>query len=293
MSTLTAERVGQVATAKAVPEFVCAEVWGGNRPIDAPLELPGVRGWVFSHPCEGGRGGDIHYVSICSSGLTSRLCIADVAGHGEAVATVSSEIHRLLRKYMNNHDETRVLTDLNKRLIGSAIGTMTTAASVGYIPPLRMLSVSYAGHPPGWLYRKAEDRWSRLEVATSKRNQRPVDMPLAIDEATTYTRRRLRVGVGDRLLLVTDGVLEAPAPDGSLYGEERLTRFLQDHRQLPVGELVGKIVASVTAHTRSANPRHDDVTLLAAEFVGGPKAFGVWEIVKNRALGRRLRERTI
>ena len=48
-----------VVAPKPVPEFVCAEVWGGNRPVNAPIDLPGVRGWVYSHPCEGGRGDGI------------------------------------------------------------------------------------------------------------------------------------------------------------------------------------------------------------------------------------------
>lgn len=290
MSVATTNRVASGVPATAAPEFVCAEVWGGNRPINSSLKLPGIVGHVYSHPCEGGRGGDIHYVSICSSGLTSRLCLADVAGHGAAVAKVSGEIHRLLRKYMNNHDETRVLADLNRRLMDSTAKTMTTAVSVGYLPPLRLLSVSYAGHPPGWLYRKSEDRWSRLEVAsTGRTDQRPMDLPLAIDETTAYSRRRMRMGVGDRLVLVTDGVLEAPGSGGELFGEARLAGVLDEHRGLGADALAEQIVAAVVEHTGDAHLSHDDVTLLVAEFRAGPRAFGVWEILKNRVLRARRR----
>ena len=292
---MTTSHASQTVTATLpvrAPEFVCAEVWGGNRPVDTPLKLPGIRGKVYSHPCHGGRGGDIHYVSICNSGLTSRLCLADVVGHGEAVAQVSSEIHALLRRYMNNHDETRVLADLNKRLIGRDLRSMTTAASVSYLPPMRLLAVSYAGHPPGWLYRKADDAWSRLEVhAAAHHDHEPLDLPLAIDPDSAYSRRRLRVRAGDRVLLVTDGVLEAPSPAGGLYGDKRLTLLLEQHRGATIEELVDRIVADVVAFTRDPGLSHDDVTLLGIEFTPGPKAFGIWTLLKNQLLGPQAQRR--
>jgi sigma-B regulation protein RsbU (phosphoserine phosphatase) len=270
-------------TAQPPPELVCAEIWGGNRPINSSIKLPGIRGKVFSRPCQGGRGGDIHYISICSSGLLSRLCLADVAGHGQAVAMVSGEIHRLLRRYMNNLDQRRVLSDLNRRLVDSGLGTMTTAAAVSYFPPIRMLSVSYAGHPPAWLYRRQEDHWFRLPPRSAgRRDRRPVDLPLAVDLRTSFTRRKLRVHYGDRVLLVTDGVLEAPAPDGELYGEARLERLLDEKRRTEPGELADAIVASVVEHTRDPGLRHDDLTLLVVEFAAGPRAFGIWQLLKNR-----------
>ena len=62
--------------------LVCNEVWGGNQAFHGPIELPGLRGALFSQPCGGGRGGDVHYLSVCGSGLISRACLADVTGHG-------------------------------------------------------------------------------------------------------------------------------------------------------------------------------------------------------------------
>lgn len=288
MSLADAGQVTLTSAAASPPEFSCAEVWGGNRPINGPIELPGLRGWIYSHPCEGGRGGDIHYVSICGSGLLSRLCLADVAGHGEAIAAVSGEIHRLLRKYMNNIDQRRVLSDLNKKLEGSEFGTMTTAAALSYHPSVRALSVSYAGHPPAWLYRQRQDRWLRLRLETAAAEAgRFHDLPLAIDGQTSFTRRTQRVKPGDRLLAVTDGVLEAPGPDGELFGEARLEKLLQQQRQAPIKALAEAVVAAVVAHTRDERLPHDDVTLLLIEFVPGPRAFGMWRVIRNRLFPKR------
>jgi len=272
--------------AAAGRELSCAEVWGGNRAINAPIRLPGIRGWVYSLPSVGGHGGDIHYVSLCSSGLMSRFCLADVAGHGETVARVSGDIHVLLRRYMNTADERCVLSELNRRLEGSELEHMTTAAAVSYLPPLRLLSVSYAGHPPGWYYRSSQRRWQRLLAGDGPaRKREPVNLPLAVDPHTSFSRRRLRIQPGDRLLLVTDGVLEAPRREtGELFGEEGVAAVLADQRHNSVEELAAALVQALIEHTGDAELSHDDVTLLLLEFVPGPRGFGLWQMLLNRVL---------
>ncbi len=312
-SRTTANALAATLTAEP-PRFVCAEVWGGNRPIDVPLRLPGIRGRVYSQPCAGGRGGDIHYVSICSSGLVSRLCIADVAGHGEPVARVSGEIHQMLRRFMNHHDERQVLAALNRRLVESELTVLTTAATLSYLPMLRRVSISYAGHPPAWLYSGKAAAWQRVlpegarkSRTTTRRGsaapageftesappglpsrplpKRPVlmDLPLAVDEGTQFSRRNLRVRTGDRLLLVTDGVLEAPGAGGALYGEARLEAVLAAVGPADADTLVTAVLNDVRRHAGCEALAHDDVTILAVGFVPGPR-IGVWSVLKNRLL---------
>jgi sigma-B regulation protein RsbU (phosphoserine phosphatase) len=265
------------------PEFYCAEVWGGNRPIDAAVELTGMHGWIYSQPCDGGRGGDIHYTSICGHGLLSRLCLADVAGHGEAIANVSQETHRLLRRYMNTLDQRRVLRELNRRLLRAAVPTMTTAVVASYFPPLGQLSVSYAGHPLAWLGRRGTAAWVPLvPPARAGRRAGLVDLPLAIAPETRFTRWRACVRPGDRLLLVTDGVLEAPAPTGALFGEERLGTLLNAAPQAGVRDLVHAIVGALRDYTGRRRLAHDDVTLMALEITPGPRGLGVWHGLKRR-----------
>jgi serine phosphatase RsbU (regulator of sigma subunit) len=266
--------------------LVCTEVWGGNRPIDAPVDLPGVRGRIYSRPCAGGRGGDIHYLSVCSSGLIARACLADVMGHGQAVATVGTHIHHLLRRYMNTLDQRSVLARLNRTLSGIGLDVMTTAAMFTYLPPGRRLSVSYAGHPPGWLYRRAEDRWVRLGArdAVSRQEHCSVDLPLAVDADAEFTRIKLRAQLGDRLLLITDGVIETPSSGGLLFGTERLESLLNERRREPVPTIADALLETLVAYAGPAGLVHDDVTLLIVEFVPGPPGPAVWQMVKNRVV---------
>ena len=264
--------------------LVCNEVWGGNRAFQGPIELPGLRGVLFSQPCEGGRGGDVHYLSVCGSGLISRACLADVTGHGESVAVISQTMHDLLRRSVNRLDERKVLRRLNLSLSKLDDGSFTTAAALTYFPPTRRLSLSYAGHEPAWYYDGSRQRWARLETAQRKGL---FDIVLAADPRTRYTRRVRRVAIGDRLLMITDGVLEAPNAAGELFGRERLANLLHNARNQVPQTLVPAIIRALREHTSGARLRHDDVSLLMIEFVDNLKNSTLWTALRNRFLPRR------
>src|SRR4051812_50157117 len=87
----------------------CLEVWGGNHPVDTSVQTPGLNAFVHSRPCNGATaGGDLHYLSSCAAGQITRLLIADVAGHGAAVADTATQLRSLMRKFVNFHDQTRL-----------------------------------------------------------------------------------------------------------------------------------------------------------------------------------------
>jgi osmotically-inducible protein OsmY len=86
-----------VARGVAPHPLTCSEVWGSNSNVAHSVELPGLQGWVYSAPIElGQNGGDIHYLSVCDSGVLCRVALADISGHGRAVSAVA-EVSRNLR----------------------------------------------------------------------------------------------------------------------------------------------------------------------------------------------------
>ncbi len=272
------------ATASEKPaRLVCSEVWGGNRTIHTAVNLPGLHGVLFSQPAQGGRGGDVHYLSVCGSGILSRMCLADVVGHGEAVARFSSEMHAQLRRLMNWPDERSVFKALNRRLVDIGLDAMTTAAAVSYYPPRRKLSVSYAGHPPAWFYRKSENRWVQWSIQSREGAAGLVDGPLAIDPDAAYSRNSLKAAEGDRLVLITDGVLEAPGPNGQQFGTNNLEAALNRAGGGSIQQLAGGVLDSLRDYVGPAGLVHDDVTFLAVEFIPGPTlGRHVWLALRNR-----------
>jgi sigma-B regulation protein RsbU (phosphoserine phosphatase) len=283
MTVQTSNTSTEVARDESV-RLSCAQVRGGNTAVSECVDLPGARAVVFSRPAASGRGGDVHYVSVCGSGLISRFCIADVVGHGETVAAVSDELHRVLRRLMNWLDHRYVLRRLNRVLERKGINAVTTAAIATYFPPSRTLSYSYAGHPPGWWYRRVEDRWRRLAVPRSDEpaSKSFVNGALAVTRDASFTRSRQRVERGDRFLLVTDGILETRDRQGQLFGAVRVEELLDRHREETIENLAHSILKELEQFSADRGLAHDDVTFLLVEFARPPGMLR--QMLRNRLL---------
>ena len=250
--------------------------------VHAAITLPGLEGTLYSSACDGPHGGDIHYLSVCGSGLLTRLCLADVAGHGDAVAAVGREMYGQLRQSVNIMDERRVLRAIDRRVSSTALAAMTTAVLVTYYPPSKRLTVSYAGHPPAWFYTARTRTWAPIEPEPAPSSPRePVGLPLGTGLSPRFTRRRVAASTGDRLLLLTDGVLEAPSPAGEELGQAGLARLLRGYDGSHAG-LVDHLRLGLAHHTRTSSLTHDDVSLFVAEIVGGPPGPALWHVLRNR-----------
>ena len=57
----------------------------------------------------------------------------------------------------------------NRRLNERGLEAMTTAGPGHHYPPRRRLTVSYAGHPMGWLFRADTGAWARHERIDARR----------------------------------------------------------------------------------------------------------------------------
>ncbi|MFC1489179.1 hypothetical protein ACFL6B_04975 [Thermodesulfobacteriota bacterium] len=70
-----------------------------NKP-DIEVSAGKVIASIYSAACCGGRGGDIYYFGVCKGDIITRLAIADVTGHGEAVSEVSRYVYDSLKAHM-------------------------------------------------------------------------------------------------------------------------------------------------------------------------------------------------
>jgi hypothetical protein len=62
--------------------FACGEVRGRNGTIHTQVALPGLRGVLYSRPCAGATGGDIHYLSAWSGGDSPAAKVLPAAHSG-------------------------------------------------------------------------------------------------------------------------------------------------------------------------------------------------------------------
>jgi len=235
----------------------CATIWGGIEPVDLDVCTQGVTASLHSTASGGERGGDIYYMSVCSTDLLTRMVVADVRGHGEQVSDVSSWIYQCLQDKMNSLDGAGVLSDLNRMLHARGFAAITTAAVVSHYIGDSTLYYSYAGHPPV-LARRSGRRWLPLVLGTQSGK---ANLPLGVQ----YDQATARVQAGDRFLLYTDGLSEATdLKSDEEFGEKDLPALLDAQPDLELASLRDNLIERATVF--SGGPLLiDDCTLMVVE----------------------------
>jgi serine phosphatase RsbU (regulator of sigma subunit) len=171
--------------------------------------------------------------------MISRALVADVSGHGEAVADSARKLRQLMRRYANFVDQTRFVQGLNDEFKEIAhSGGFATAIVTTYYVPKDTFSICNAGHPRPLWYSARSRAWSLVTepgpagAASSKRSAAPTDdgpanVPLGIIDSGCYNQFNIRLGTGDLIVLYTDSLIEAKGKDGRMHGEEGLLRLAQ------------------------------------------------------------------
>ncbi len=242
----------------------CMEIWGGFEPVERNVSTPGLDLWVYCRPYHGDQqGGDVYYVTLCGGGVITRMVVADVSGHGAAVAEFSKSLRALLRKNINQKSQRRLVERLNQQFIEMAgMQRFATALVMTYLASHDRLSVCNAGHPRPLYFRASERAWSFVSGPASL-EKAGGNLPLGLDEESGYQNFDVVLGRGDLLVFYTDALSEAADPGGKLLGEEGL---LAAARRLDLSDprpgVIGPALVEAVSSHREHRAAEDDVTLV-------------------------------
>lgn len=182
------------------------------------------------------------------------LLIADVSGHGVPAALIASMVKMAATAQRAQAEHpAQLLTGMNAALCGNTQGQFVTAAYVHLDANTRELRYAAAGHPSMLLLRDGEV----VEIIEN-------GLLLAATENVEYSERSMKMNRGDRLLLYTDGLLEARNAEGKLFGDEALASALRATADFAPSDAVERIIAEVQ---RWARAQEDDLTALVCDFV--------------------------
>jgi len=177
-------------------------------------------------------GGDFFYTRARDDGSLFAL-IGDVSGKGlPAAMGVSAIMGALLA--MPELPPAEVLVALNRGIQGNTHGGFVTCCAV-HVRPDGTMTVASAGHPAPYVNGK------EVEIASG--------FPLGLMAETGYQEITLRLGPDDRVLMISDGVVEARNAAGELFGFER-TAAISTHS------------AEEIARTARHFGQEDDITAL-------------------------------
>ncbi|HEX8201350.1 MAG TPA: PP2C family protein-serine/threonine phosphatase [Isosphaeraceae bacterium] len=257
----------------------CMEIWGGSNAVDRDVSTPGLDGWVYSRPYEGAAGGgDVHYVSLCGGGIVTRLIVADVSGHGAAVAELAEALRALMRRNINSKSQTRLVAALNQQFAALAeMSRFATAVVATYLAHRRRLTVCNAGHPRPLWFHASSRQWNLLTPEAGARVNQSANLPLGLDDESSYGQFSVGLGPDDVVMAYTDALIEAQDRRGRMLGEEGLLAIARGLDEADPRALGAALLAGVDRY-REGGPADDDVTLLTLRHNGvGPRRMTVGE----------------
>jgi phosphoserine phosphatase RsbU/P len=187
------------------------------------------------------------------------VLIADVSGHGVPAALSASMVKVAIRAQRDWADKpAQVLTGLNSILCGSLQGQFVTAGYLYLDPGCGALAYAGAGHPPLLAWRAREKKVECMEEN---------GLMLGIFPEGAYKSMTADLEPGDRFVLYTDGITEAPSLSGEEFGMDRFKSFLAEHAGRSAQELCDALVKHVTAWSgNSPREQHDDLTLIVVDY---------------------------
>ena len=172
-------------------------------PESAP-NLPGLRLAMRYQPMTSVAGDFFDFLKTSETSLT--ILVADVSGHGVPAALVASMLKVCFASQRKQAaDPANVLAELNMMLRDSLDGQYITAACAAIDFVAHTITYAGAGHPPALLL--ARNRGEVMQLAEN-------GLFLGPFPTATYSNMTVPFESGDKLLLYTDGILEATGPDG-------------------------------------------------------------------------------
>ncbi len=182
-------------------------------------------------------GGDFNQIIPDSADGSLLIVAGDVAGKGLQAGMLVALLVGAIRSTAElKSDPLFVLQALNRRLLGRGEAHATCLAM--RIAADGSVTLANAGHLPPYL------------------NGRPIDMegalPLGVIDGADFTVTYFQLQENDRLVLASDGIVEAMDEQGRLFGFERVQELLQS-----------RLTAAEVATAAQSFGQQDDISVIA------------------------------
>lgn len=220
---------------KTAPELAGFDIAGASFPADAA-------------------GGDYFDYLAMLNGQWG-IVLGDVSGHGVGPALLMAETRAYLRVLTGRRDNVGEILTRANAILAEDVGTsrFITLFMARLDPVNRNFAYVSAGHPPGYL----------LDATGKVKQQLPrTGLPLGRRESTVYQESAgIQLESGDVLLMLTDGIEEASAPDETLFGIDRALDVVRKHQKESASVIVRALYDAVLDFAGDG-PQMDDVTAI-------------------------------
>jgi sigma-B regulation protein RsbU (phosphoserine phosphatase) len=191
------------------------------------------------------------------------VLVADVMGHGVPAALIASMVKVAVSiQCGSDGDPASVIAGLNTILYKEAHEQYVTAMYLNLDTANGTGRHAGGAHPPPLLWRR---RTQSLEKIGEP------GLLLGVRQNEVYDESEFHFESGDRLLLYTDGLIEAENASGESFGDTALPAFIKERRNLAPEQFVGLLLSEVLAwsHEGPGQGQADDITIVVIDLKGG------------------------
>lgn len=227
-----------------------------------PTQLPSNRNFMLESaylPVNGVGGDFFQVLPLKDDSLL--IVVGDVSGKGLQAAMNSSTLVGALRNELS-HDPATVLTHLNRVLIGAVASPGTAMKELDCAPcfatclcaqiyPDGTVTIANAGHLSP--YRDGRE----IELVPS--------LPLGVIADAEYEQTTFQLNRGDRLVFLSDGVVEATNAEGELFGFDRTRQVSNESARYIAqtakhfGQTDDITVLSIYLSSKTAQPSNEEM----------------------------------
>jgi serine phosphatase RsbU (regulator of sigma subunit)/CHASE2 domain-containing sensor protein len=225
-----------------------------------PPRLEGIDNFGWNKPADL-TGGDCYDLWTLPDGRLGIL-VADASGHGLAPAMIVSQVRTLVRTLAETEDHPdKVLARVNSRLSADLEASRFVTCFLGFISGQGTLTWASAGHGPML--------WCEGEGGEMKELESTA-LPLGIDgDWMGDVAPIIQLGVGGMLLVMSDGIFEAPDPNKDQFGVERVVEIVKKMCGASAIEITGVIREAVTKWQQKDSPADDQTTVIIRRVTSG------------------------
>ncbi len=188
------------------------------------------------------------------------ILVADVSGHGVPASLISSMVKIAFASNTSHaSNPAAVLDGINQVLCGKLESDFVTAGYLFLDTEEKNMIYAGAGHMPLLLWRAAEKKIYEF---------REKGTVLGQFEDIQFKNIRFALKPDDRIILYTDGIVETLNPTHTLFGFDRLKKFIMSHAQLPAGQFADALIRQLFNWSRkpSEEALDDDLTLIVVDY---------------------------
>ncbi len=188
--------------------------------------------------------------------------ILDVSGHGVPAALVTMIAKDMFKRHAPKYEKPselfkRINTEISDTLKKQDTHTMYFSAFYLIIGPNNVLSYCNAGHSQSILIKKQKKKMALLDT-------NGVVVGVSKDMNDLYETKQAKVERGDKIVLFTDGIVEAMNINKEQFGTERLIESIKKNFLKPGDEMLNTIIEDLSQYTNIDELR-DDATLFIIE----------------------------